>query len=239
MQRDLHHYDLVVIDGEEAGRERVAELRAGGAIVLAYVSVGTIERWRSWYPDAAPYRLEHWDDWDEWYADANRAGFRDLIAGSVAPGMLRKGFDGLFLDNTDMVETHTSRRAGMRTLVERLSRLVDSSTRRRYLFTQNGEDEIGPSLSHYDGWNREDVTATYDFDAERYARVPAADTREAQAALRRIAAAGLLVTATDYTAHSGDPAARDAVTNACAAGAIPFVSDINLRRMPVTPVTCR
>ncbi len=236
LDRDIAGYDLIVVDGEEATRERVAALGAGGAIVLAYLSVGTIERGRSWFPRARRYRLERWDDWGEWYADVNRPGFRRLIASRVAPAMLDKGFDGLFLDNTDMVATHRRHRRGMRTLVERLSRLVDA--RGAYLFTQNGEEEIGPLLAHFDGWNREDVTATYDFDRRRYARVRPRDTRSAQAALRRIAAGGLLVTTTDYTRRASDPAAVDAVANACAAGAIPFVSDIGLRRLPATPFAC-
>ena len=59
----------------------------------------------------------------------------------------------------------------------------------------------------------------------------------AQAALTRISAAGLLVTATDYTA--GDSAAQaESVANACAAGAIPFVGDIALRRLPAQPLRC-
>ena len=82
------------------------KLRRHGAIVLGYLSVGTIESYRWWYRAASPYKLELWDDWGEWYADVSRKGFRDLIAERVAPRMLAKGLHGLFLDNTDMVETH-------------------------------------------------------------------------------------------------------------------------------------
>src|SRR3712207_2949877 len=42
-------FDLVVVDGEEATRAQVAALRADGKIVLGYLSVGTIENYRSWY----------------------------------------------------------------------------------------------------------------------------------------------------------------------------------------------
>src|SRR5689334_4717776 len=66
--RDLDGYDLVVVDGSTPAR-RVKQLRAGGAIVLGYLSVGTIESYRSWFKAAKPYRLELWDDWGEWYAD--------------------------------------------------------------------------------------------------------------------------------------------------------------------------
>jgi len=229
-------FDLVVLDGEAASAAQVASLRGRGTIVLAYLSVGTIERYRSWYVAAAPYKLDYWADWGEWYADTSRAGYRDLIAGRVAPAELAKGFDGLFLDNTDMIADHPRQRDGMIRLVHALAKLVHR--RHDFLFAQNGEDTVGPLLRDLDGWNREDVTATYDFDRHAYVRVSTDDRRNAQEALRAIARAGLLVTATDYT-RAGDAAAISAsVRNACLAGALPYVSDINLRRVPARAYRC-
>jgi polysaccharide biosynthesis protein PelA len=231
----LARFDLVVVDGEDTPRRDIRALRRRGVVVLGYLSVGTIERGRGWFRRARPYRLELWQDWGEWYADVSATRYRRLIARQVAPALLRKGFSGLFLDNTDMVEGHRRQRAGMRGLVRSLSRLVHR--RGGLLFTQNGEDSIGSTLRFYDGWNREDVSYGYDFTRRRYRRTPAADRRAAQAALRRISAAGLLVTSTDYAASGDTAAAGDAVATACSAGALPFVSDIALRRLP-DPVRC-
>src|SRR5207245_2575497 len=119
----------------------VHALRAAGTIVLAYLDVGTIEPFRPWYATLKPYRLDFWPDWGEWYADVSRPGYRRAIAQAIAPRILRKGFDGLFLDNTDMIETHPRRAAGMGALVGALSALVHR--RGGLLFTQNGEDSIG------------------------------------------------------------------------------------------------
>lgn len=66
----------------------------------------------------------------------------------------------------------------------------------------------------------------------------AGEVAVAQAALRRIATRGLLVTASDYTAAGDEPVAQEAVANACAAGALPFVGDIGLTRLPAAPLTC-
>jgi endo-alpha-1,4-polygalactosaminidase (GH114 family) len=161
-------------------------------------------------------------------------GYRRLIARRVAPHLLRKRFDGLFLDNVDMVETHRRRTHGMRLLVRALARRVHRGG--RVLFAQNGEGSIGPLLDVLDGWNREDVSYTYDFDRRTYVR--AHDTPAAQRALRRIAGAGLLVTATDYVAADDSSAHARAVANACAAGAVPFVSDIDLTRVEQPPARC-
>src|SRR6476619_7169063 len=93
--RDLSRYDLVVVDGGTAAT-RVAAIKDNGPLVLGYLSLGTIERGRSWFAAAKPFRLDYWDDWGEWYADVSRKGFRDLILERVAPAIMRRGFDGLF-----------------------------------------------------------------------------------------------------------------------------------------------
>lgn len=228
-------FDLVVVDGEDVSRAEVRKLRRHGTIVLGYVSVGTIENYRWWYRAASPYRLELWGDWGEWYADVARPGFRNLIAGRVAPRMLRKGLQGLFLDNTDMIESHRAQRAGMRALVARLGRLVHR--RGKLLFSQNGEGSIGPSLRHYDGWNREDVSWTYDFERERYVRVGSSDRASALAAIHRIKARGLLVTTTDYVPAGRRHAFSQAIRASCEAGALPYVSNIWLSGVP-SPQRC-
>jgi hypothetical protein len=148
-------FDLIVMDGEDAHSRNVYPLRQQGKVVLGYLSVGTIEKGRFWYEAAKPYRLDYWGDWGEWYAKVKSAGFRRLIAEKVASRMLSKGFNGLFLDNTDMVETHPGQREGMKLLVESLRGVVDATD--GLLFTQNGEDSVAPILPYLDGWNREDV----------------------------------------------------------------------------------
>ena len=229
-------YDLVVVDGEEAKAAQVAALHAQGKLVLAYVSVGTIEPGRPWYRAAKPYRLDRYEEYGEYYARVSSPGFRRLITQRVAPPILDKGFDGLFLDNTAMIEDHKRQRAGMHRLAAELGALVHG--RGKLLFTQNGEDVIGPSLRHYDGWNREDLSQTYSFEHGRYERVPSDLTRDAQRALRRIAGAGLQVTASDYTKRGDTRGTGRAVRAACRARALPFVTNIQLTRIPRLAFTC-
>lgn len=232
----LAPFDLVVVDGQEVTRAQVRALRARGKLVLAYVSVGTIEPGRPWYRRARRFRLDAYEEFDEYYADTSRAGYRRLLARRVTPPMLAKGFDGLFLDNVDMIEDHPRQARGMRMLVRDLARVTHG--RRRLLFAQNGDRVIGPSVRYLDGWNREDVTSTYDFRRRRYVAVSARDTRAAQATLRRLARRGLTVTAADYTGAGDRAMEAAAVRNACLAGALPFVSNIGLTRIPPQPFVC-
>jgi hypothetical protein len=239
----LGAFGLVVVDGELATAEEVAALRARGATVLGYLSVGTIEKWRSWYPRLKRYRLGAWADWKhEWFADVSRHELRHEFTGRIAPELLAKGFDGLFLDNVDMIETrnHAAQRPGMRKLVLDLADLVHGHG--RLLFTQNGHwglKKLG-LIDAIDGWNREDVTWTYDFDRKRYVHQRRRATRAALRELRDMQSRGLMTTATDYT-RAGDAEALDeAVANACSAAALPYVSNIGLtaRRLPNPPLAC-
>jgi len=227
-------FDLVVIDGEEATVQQIAALADGGTLVLAYLSVGTVEPWRSWYATLKPFALDQWGDWDEYYADVNEPGYRSGIR-LIADSMMDKGFDGLFLDNVDMVESHRSRTEGMRVLVSNLSGLA--KRRGALLFAQNGDDFALMLAPLLDGWNREEVTFGYDFDTASYVRVPGDEREAALAALESMQQAGVLVTSTDYVNTPGSADERDALRVAADIGALPYVSDVELERIPRTPFT--
>jgi uncharacterized protein (TIGR01370 family) len=232
----LGAYDLVVVDGEGTSEEAVEDLQAQGATVLAYLSAGTVEPGRPWFATAEDegWLLDHWDDWDEWYAEVSEPGMRDLVV-DEAGTELAKGFDGLFLDNTDMVQGHPDQREGMIDLVAALDELVGSE---RLLFAQNGDPVEAGIADLLDGWNREDVSTTYDFDAEAYAPVSPADHRDAVDQLEALHDRGLTVTATDYSDGSDTDADAASARAACRAGAIPNLSDIGLTRIPAPPLAC-
>jgi endo-alpha-1,4-polygalactosaminidase (GH114 family) len=243
-------FDLVIVDGEEASGVEIAAIQSGGADVLGYLSVGTIEKWRGWYQRLKAYRLSAWQDWkDEWFADTSKAKYRDKLLEIADEEILDKGFDGLFLDNVDMVEVrkHKRQRSGMGKLVESLDSLVGQ----RLLFAQNGApgvldgypgQDVAPLIDHLDGWNREDVTWTYDFDRRRYVPNRTADREAALDELQEIAGAGLTTTATDYVdLEDGiDGEECEALTNAEGVGALPYLANIGLtiKAVEANPVTC-
>ena len=212
-------YDLVVIDGQEVTKRQVATLHRGSALVLSYLDAGTIEPYRPWFRRAKRYRLDYWKQWGEWYANVDARGYRKLIVG-VARSFERKGLDGLFLDNTDMIETHPKQAPGMRRLVAALAKLVHR--RSGFLFAQNGADVAGPILRYLDGWNREDIGTD----------------RSALRDLRAMHAHGLLTLATGYVRQANSPAVSRDIRLACKAGALPFVSNLELTRIPQPPPHC-
>lgn len=233
----LSRYELVVVDGVDAPRAAIRRLRQRGAVVLGYLSVGSIERGRFWTKRALPYALGQVPGWPERYADVARPGYRRLLTKTVAPTILERGFDGLFLDNVDAVETYPHLRTGMRKLVAALAELVHR--RGRLLFAQNADAFTRTELVHLlDGWNREDVSWRYDFDRQTYAPVTRGERARALSTLKALRRAGLVVTTTDYPPPGNRRAALAAVYAACSAGALPWISDIDLAALPPEPWRC-
>jgi endo-alpha-1,4-polygalactosaminidase (GH114 family) len=233
----LSHRDLVVVDGEDASAADVVKLKARSAIVLGYLSVGSVESWRSWFPLLKEHRLEPLGDWDgERYADVSNAELRDALADTIAPSLLRKGFDGLFLDLVDMTEDHPAQADGMYDVVSRIAARVHGAG--GLLMAQNGDGVISRYLPLLDAWNREDPTGTYDFAHERYVLNDPAGRRLARAALSKVQAAGLVTTTTDYFATPAGRDQRRAIHLSCSVGAIPTIGDIALRKVPKTPIRC-
>ena len=108
----------------------------------------------------------------------------------------------------------------MRLLVAALAKLVHG--RSGFLFAQNGADVDGPILRYLDGWNREDIgtdaSAVRDLRAEH--------------------AHGLLTLATGYVKDATSPAVVRDIRLACGASALPFVSNLELTRIPQPPPHC-
>ena len=235
--RRLAARDLVVVDGDDTTSGQVQRLRSRGAVVLAYLSVGSVESWRSWFPLLEDYRLEELGDWDgERYTDVSKPEARAALADKIAPELLAKGFDGLFLDNVDMVEDHAPQQPGMVDLVKRLSDRVRADG--HVLMAQNADASIDPFVGFLDAWNREDPTGTYDFEKKRYVPTDEAGRRLARATIKKLRAAGLVVTTTDYFGSPTSAQARRAIRIACKAGAVPFVGEIALAKVPATAARC-
>ncbi len=215
----LGRRDLVVVDGEAASPAVVARLHARGALVLGYLSVGSVESWRSWFPLLKPYRLEPLGDWPgERYTNVSDPQARAVLADQIAPQLLAKGFDGLFLDLIDMTEDHPAQMDGMIDTVQRISARVRAGG--GVLMAQNGDSVI-------DRFTRL-ARCLEPGGHHRHLRlrpraVCARLTSQRTAALSRppsTARSGLVVTSTDYFASPRARGAARAVRIACAAGAL-------------------
>jgi uncharacterized protein (TIGR01370 family) len=229
---DLGSYDLVVVDGigDQNGPQlratELAPLRASGALVLSYLSVGTVEAWRP-YASRVPssWTLAKVEEWpDERYVDARERGWQQIME-AQARDLDRRGFDGIYLDNLDVAEDFPATRAGLIQLVERLRSEVTDML----LVAQNGlaiVDQLPvDAIAHEDVFGR--------WDGGYRASTPD-ETAAILGGLRRMHARGLPVLTLDY-ASPRSSIAREAVARSRAEGFLPAVSVLELDRPPHAP----
>ena len=99
---------LLAIEPEDYTAAEVAALKAKGATVLGYLSVGSVSDERSYYKSLEKHTLRKLDDWEhEKYLDVCAADVQKWIA-SRAKEIKAQGFDGWWLDNVDVYEEYKS-----------------------------------------------------------------------------------------------------------------------------------
>ena len=99
---------IIVLEPDDYTKAAVAQIKNKGYKVLAYLSIGTIEKERSWYNKYKAYGLKKLEDWpNEVYADVVQKPWRDFLI-ERAKQLKMKGFDGWWLDNLDIYEYYKS-----------------------------------------------------------------------------------------------------------------------------------
>lgn len=99
---------IIVVEPDEISVANVKAIRRRGYKVLAYLSVGTIEKERSWFKTYEKYKLKRLGDWpNEYYVDCRKAAWRNFVV-SRAKSLKEKGFDGWWLDNIDVYSEYKS-----------------------------------------------------------------------------------------------------------------------------------
>ncbi len=165
-------YEMAIIDPDAHAQADVEQLAEAGTLPIAYVNVGEIETYRSYYsqvqPDWILGKNPNWED--HYYIDAREAGWQDLMLHEVIPGIMDKGYEGLFLDMVDtaMPGLHPETRPGMVELIRRIRETFPDAL----LIMNHGfflADEVGPLL---DGILAEGVFTRYNFDTRAYERTP-------------------------------------------------------------------
>ncbi|MCR4688685.1 MAG: endo alpha-1,4 polygalactosaminidase [Saccharofermentans sp.] len=96
-------YDTIVIDAQYYTAEEIAELKDGGRTVLSYINIGSLEDFRPYYDEYEHLTFADYENWDEErWVDVSSRQWQDFILKELAPSILDKGIDGLFVDNVDV-----------------------------------------------------------------------------------------------------------------------------------------
>lgn len=99
---------IKVVEPDDYTKKQVKAIKKKGYKILAYLSVGTIEKDRPWYKKYQKYGLKTLEDWpDEVYADVRRTNWRCFLV-DRARALKEKGFDGVWCDNIDVYSEYKS-----------------------------------------------------------------------------------------------------------------------------------
>ena len=247
------HPSVTVIDYAFDGSDETAfstaeiqNLRAAmtaPARVIAYISIGEAEHYRSywqedWSPGSPEWIVQENPDWEGnfkvefWDADWQLNIFGN--ASSYLDRVIAVGFDGVYLDIVTAYEFFEERgisdaRQRMIDFVTDLSAYAKSKNPDFLIIPQNAP-ELGENpayLDVVDGIGMEGVYYGYEFD--NVATDPAI-TLELETALFRFTAAGKFVLTTDYAVTA--QRVQDAYKRSRANGFLPTVTEVDLDSLP-------
>jgi len=114
--------DLMVIDPDAYSEKEVARLKSSGAKVVAYLSIGEAEGYRSYYSEVASSSLilSENPEWSQNYPVKYWEPVWQSILQKYARQIISKGFDGLFFDVVDAWEPFSDEHDKYRSLMENL-----------------------------------------------------------------------------------------------------------------------
>ena len=99
----LNGYDTVVIEPQEFTASQVAGLKAKGKTVLAYLNVGAIENYRSYYAGFKHITLGAYDGWpNERWINVADVNWQNYVVNTLAKKYISMGFQGFYVDNLDV-----------------------------------------------------------------------------------------------------------------------------------------
>ena len=213
----LEGYETIVIDAQNFTPEQIAALKERGRTVYSYLNVGSIESFRPYYEafkDCAAADYEHWDD--EKWVDVSAPRWREFITQELAPAILAKGVDGLFVDNADVYWRLRSE-AVFDALTDILRALKDMGA---YVCINGGDvyvteylDRGGDPRAIADAVDQESVFSAIDWDGGSFCESAEEDRAYFQSYVETAAKHGLDVFLLEYTT---DPALIARISDYCA-----------------------
>lgn len=99
---------VIALEPDDYKDADIKAIRAKGYKVLAYLSIGTIEKERSWFKTYAKYKRKRLSDWpNEYYMDMTKTPWQKFLV-SRATALQKRGFDGVWCDNLDVYSEYKS-----------------------------------------------------------------------------------------------------------------------------------
>ena len=167
--KKLKSYKTIVVEGEEFDENDVQYFHQNAQKVFAYLNIGALEEYRSYYNKYKKFALGVYQDWpDEKWIDVSKKEWQKFIVEAKAFEYYKKGFDGFFIDNTDVYYQYKTNE-----IYEGLVSILKGLSQYKMEILINGGDTfverlIDESIDIFDAVNQECVFTSIDFKNNRY-----------------------------------------------------------------------
>ena len=92
------------VEPDDYTKAEIKKIKSKGYKLLAYLSIGTLEKERSWFNKFKHLRFQRLKDWpNEWYIDTSDPAWQKFLL-NRAKKLKAMGFDGFWCDNVDVYE---------------------------------------------------------------------------------------------------------------------------------------
>lgn len=190
--RHVRSLDLAILDPDNIAAKTLRSKAKSGAKFLGYLSVGEASRERETWAEVEGkgFLVEENPVWKgAWRVDIRSKVWQTLLRDRIVPAILKKGYDGLFLDTVDTAayleekdpkKFHASREAMIGFI---------RSLRRKYpkamIVPNNGLEILDAIAQDVDGVVVEDLYTRYDFEKKASVKTPGEVTTSKEAVLDR------------------------------------------------------
>ncbi len=162
--RKLTRFDLVILS-PLIDNESIKYLRDHGVITLGYVSLTTLGGWEPWAASIPPeLTVGRIENWNERVMNVCDARWVRVILDEAEPYVLSKGFDGVFLDNLDIVDEYP----WMKDCIINLIRMIRDRYPKAVIIVNRGFSIVREIAPYIDAILYEDFGTYYDFKEHKY-----------------------------------------------------------------------
>ena len=231
-------YNLLVL-GPGFNRP-LAPLRGKGAKLLGYISLGEVHMDRPFAPALAKAGAlgDPNPNWrDARYADLRHPAWQAMVLDELVPAILRKGYDGIFMDTLDNAEALERQKPGMLASAAELVRAIRKRFPGTTIMMNRGYAILPKVVSHIDIILAEAMASRWNFAGKHY-EMTSADDWEWQAVqlnAARAANPGLNPMTLDYWDPADQATIAALYARERAAGFQPYVSTLALDRLIPEP----
>ncbi|MGV9002847.1 endo alpha-1,4 polygalactosaminidase [Flavobacterium sp.] len=162
----IKNYNYVILESAQFSSVDIKLIKKTNKNVLAYVSIGEINKTSKYFKDLKNLTLGKNKNWDSYFLDIKSEKTKKVLIGAVQES-INKGFDGMFLDNIDNYSKFGPQKDDDKQVVQFLKLLSEKF--KNTIFIQNSGIDFLPQVSNYiDGVVVESVASDYSFSTKKY-----------------------------------------------------------------------